>query len=453
MSYISNTSQEKEKMLKTIGKSKIEDLFKAIPEEVLFTTELNIPEGLSELELLKDVKAKAERNTSLNELNSFLGAGAYDHYVPSIIDHIISRSEFYTAYTPYQAELSQGSLQAIYEYQSMICQLTGMEVANASLLDGGSAVGEAVLMASRVTRKKDVIIPKSVHPAYREVARTYGKQQGLNFIEPELDNTITDLNKLKSELNKDTAAVVIQYPNFFGSIEDINEIKEMINSFKRTLLLIIANPIALALLQSPGNLGADIVIGEGQSLGNAVNYGGPYLGFMACKEKYLRQMPGRIVGATTDVDGKKGYVMTLQTREQHIRRERATSNICTNEALNALIATIYLSVMGKNGLRDVAEHCLKKAHYLSDRLNSLPGYQVLNQRSFFHEFLLKTPVDSELIYNRLKEIDILPGVQVKKMGYELDSLLICVTEKKTRDELDQLINALEEVSYHEYGNQ
>ncbi len=445
MSYISNTLQEKEEMLKTIGIAKMEDLFKAIPQEVLFQGKLEIPAGLSELELLKEIKEQASRNSSLDEMNSFLGGGAYDHYIPSIIDHIVSRSEFYTAYTPYQAELSQGSLQAIYEYQSMICQLTDMEVANASLLDGGSATGEAVLMASRITRKKNIIISKSVHPAYREVAQTYGKQQGLVFTEVEIKDTQTNLEQLDSAIDQNTAAVVIQYPNFLGSIEDITKIKEMLNSFKRTLLIVIANPIALALLKSPGQLDADIVVGEGQALGNTINYGGPYLGFMACKEKYLRQMPGRIVGATTDQNGEKGYVMTLQTREQHIRRGRATSNICTNEALNALIATIYLSVMGKHGLKEVAEHCLRKAHYLAEKIETIPGYIVLNKGNIFHEFLIQPPGDTKVYYEKLKEKGILAGIRITSLGYKFDALLVCVTEKKTLKELDQFINALEVV--------
>ncbi len=447
MSYISNTIQEKEEMLKTIGIDNIEELFAAIPREVLFQGELDIPAGLSELELMRDIKEKASKNLSLDELNSFLGAGAYDHYIPSIIDHIVSRSEFYTAYTPYQAELSQGSLQAIYEYQSMICELTGMEVANASLLDGGSATAEAVLMASRITRKKDIIISKSVHPAYRDIVQTYGKQQGLSFTEVNINDTQINLEQLESAIDQGTAAVVIQYPNFFGSIEDVERIREMLDNFKRTLLIVIANPIAMALLKTPGQLGADIVIGEGQPLGNTINYGGPYLGFMSCKEKYIRQMPGRIVGATTDLSGEKGYVMTLQTREQHIRRGRATSNICTNEALNALIATIYLSVMGKHGLKEVAEHCLRKAHYLADHIESIPGYKVLNKGNFFHEFLIQTPVDSETVYKKLQKKGILAGLRIRSLDYKLDGLLVCVTEKKTTRELDQFVKALEVINY------
>jgi len=447
MSYISNTLQEKEEMLKTIGIAKMEDLFGAIPQEVLFQGKLDIPTGLSELELLNDIKEKASRNSSLDEMNSFLGGGAYDHYIPSIIDHIVSRSEFYTAYTPYQAELSQGSLQAIYEYQSMICELTGMEVANASLLDGGSATAEAVLMASRITRKKDIIISKSVHPAYRDIVQTYGKQQGLSFTEVNINDTQINLEQLESAIDQGTAAVVIQYPNFFGSIEDVERIREMLDNFKRTLLIVIANPIAMALLKTPGQLGADIVIGEGQPLGNTINYGGPYLGFMSCKEKYIRQMPGRIVGATTDLSGEKGYVMTLQTREQHIRRGRATSNICTNEALNALIATIYLSVMGKHGLKEVAEHCLRKAHYLADHIESIPGYKVLNKGNFFHEFLIQTPVDSETVYKKLQKKGILAGLRIRSLDYKLDGLLVCVTEKKTTRELDQFVKALEVINY------
>lgn len=429
-------------MLESIGIEKIEDLFKAIPEEVLLERELKIPEGLSELEFLQKMKKLAAKNISLDELNSFLGAGAYDHYIPTIINHLVSRSEYYTAYTPYQAELSQGSLQAIYEYQSMICALTGMEVANASLLDGGSAVGEAVNMAGRISRKKKIILSEAVHPFYRQIAETYGKEQGLEFMNIPLTGSISDISILDKEIDSQTAAVVIQYPNFLGSIEEMKEIQQMLSREKRALLIVIANPIALALLTPPGQLGADIVVGEGQSLGNTINYGGPYLGFMACKKKYLRQMPGRVVGATTDVNGEKGFVMTLQTREQHIRREKATSNICTNEALNALIATIYLSIMGKKGLQEVAEQCLKKAHYLGEKLNDLAGYKILNQ-NYFNEFFLETPIESSIITNDLKKKGILPGLDLSLLGYDFNGLLICVTEKKSRDELDELLRALE----------
>lgn len=446
MNYISNTPAERERMLKTIGIERIEDLFSAIPEAVVLDRPLNIPAGLSELELLKEVKKKAARNRSLEELVSFLGAGAYDHYIPSIIDHLISRSEFYTAYTPYQAELSQGTLQAIYEFQSMICELTGMEIANASLLDGGSATGEAVLMASRLTRKRKILISKGIHPAYREVAITYGRQQGLEFKEIGLAGTTTDLESLKGELDEETGAVVVQYPNFFGSLEDMKVIQELLSSRKNTLLIVIANPIALGILKPPSDFAADIVIGEGQSLGNSLSYGGPFLGYMATKKRYSRQLPGRIAGATTDVEGKRGYVLTLQTREQHIRREKATSNICSNEALNALVATIYLATMGKEGIREVAEQSLKKAHYLAEGIDNLPGFTVINRDNFFHEFLITTPVAIAEVKQKLLEEGILAGLDISRFDYEREGLLICVTEKRTREELDRYLKALEVIA-------
>lgn len=446
MNYISNTHQDREEMLKTIGVSDIQRLFKAIPDQVVLGRKLNIPEGLSELELMRQIKEKAAKNTSLDEVISFLGAGAYDHYIPSIIDHLISRSEFYTAYTPYQAELSQGTLQAIYEYQSMICELTGMDIANASLLDGGSATGEAVLMAGRISRRNKILFSRGVHPAYRKVAETYGKNQGLVFRGIPLKGTITDSEQLHNLIDDDTGAVVIQYPNFFGSVEELDKIQEIVSSWKRVLLIVIANPIALGLLKPPSEFATDIVVGEGQVLGNPISYGGPYLGYMAIKERYLRQMPGRIVGATEDAEGKRGYVMTLQTREQHIRREKATSNICTNEALNALAATIYMSVMGQAGIQEVAEQSLKKAHYLAERISQLEGFEVVNLDNFFHEFLVKTPFPAGKINNHLQQQGIIGGLDLSRIDCPLEGLLVCVTEKRTREELDKFISALEVIA-------
>lgn len=445
MAFISNTPAERERMLKKIGVEKIEELFSVIPENVALDRPLDLPEGLSELEVLREINKKADKNVSLDEKVPFIGAGAYDHFIPSHIDHLISRSEFYTAYTPYQAELSQGTLQAIYEYQSMICELTGMDVANASLLDGGSATGEAVLMASRVSRKKKILISKGVHPAYREVARTYGRHQGLEFVEIDLDGTVSNLEQINDELDKDTAAIVVQYPNFFGSIEDMNRISELVSSQKKTLFVVIANPIALGLLKPPSEFGADIVIGEGQSLGNPVNYGGPYLGYMATREKYLRQLPGRIAGATTDVEGNRGYVLTMQTREQHIRRAKATSNICTNEALNALVATIYMATMGKEGIKEVAEQSMKKAHYLADKIDQLEGFEVVNKDNFFHEFLIKTQLSVEEVKKSLFEKDILAGLDISNF-YSEEGLLVCVTEKRSKEELDKYVEALEVIN-------
>src|SRR6056297_3337416 len=339
MDYVSNTTQEREYMLKEIGVEAVEEIFDSIPKEIKLERELDVAEGMSELELKRHMHEISEVNNSLENYTSFLGAGAYDHYIPGIIDHLISRQEFYTAYTPYQAELSQGTLQVIYEYQSMISELTGMGVANASLLDGGSAMGEAVLMASRISRNKKILISSAVHPSYKEVAKTYGEPQNLEFVEIGLDGSITDLTELESNLDDDTAVIVVQYPNFYGSIEEMKKIQELKEQYKRVLLLVVANPIALGTLTPPGAFDADIVVGEGQSLGNTLNYGGPYLGYLACKNdrKFIRQMPGRIAGATEDAEGNRGYVLTLQTREQHIRREKATSNMCTNKALNETI--------------------------------------------------------------------------------------------------------------------
>lgn len=431
-------------MLQEIGVEDIKGLFSMIPEGIALDHPLNIPKGLSELELLKEVKEKANKNTSMDEKISFLGAGAYDHYIPSIIDHMISRSEFYTAYTPYQAELSQGTLQAIYEYQSMICELTGMDIANASLLDGGSAAAEAAVMASRINRKKKIIVSKSVHPSYREVIFTYGGPKDLEFKEIDLNGTITDISELEREIDEDSAAVIVQYPNFFGSIEDMKKIQELIASQKKTLLIVIANPLTLGVLKPPADFGADIVVGEAQTLGNTINYGGPYLGYMATKEKYVRQMPGRIAGATTDDKGNRGFVLTLQTREQHIRREKATSNICSNEGLNVLISAIYMSTMGKEGIREVGEQCLKKAHYLAEKIDNLDSYELVSN-NFFHEFLIKTELDIDKLKKELFDKGILGGLDISRF-YDEKGLLVCVTEKRTKEEMDKFVEALEVIS-------
>ncbi len=443
MDYISNTDQERKEMLAAIGVEAVEELFSMIPEEVSFNRPLNIPEGISELELIRNAQKKAAKNKSMTELCSFMGAGAYEHYVPSIIDHLISRSEFYTAYTPYQAELSQGTLEAIYEYQSMICEITGMGIANASMLDGGSAAAEAVLMAARISRKKKILLPDSIHPAYREVIKTYGVNQELDFKEISLTGSKLDLDELAENLDNQTAAVVVQYPNFYGSIEEMEKIQELMKKSKKALLIVIANPISLGLLKPPAEFGADIVVGEGQSLGNGLNYGGPYLGFMAIKDdrRHLRQLPGRIVGGTSDVDGKKGFVLTLQTREQHIRREKATSNICSNEALNALMATIYLATMGREGLKEVAAQSYHKAHYLADKLEKLDGIEIVND-DFFHEFWLKTEKPITEISDKLLEKGYLAGVDLAQFGEE-EGLLLAVTEMRHKDEIDNFVKELE----------
>ncbi len=444
MDYVSNTTQEREYMLKEIGVEAVEDIFDSIPEEIKLERELDVAEGMSELELKRHMHEISEVNNSLENYTSFLGAGAYDHYIPGIIDHLISRQEFYTAYTPYQAELSQGTLQVIYEYQSMISELTGMDIANASLLDGGSAMGEAILMASRISRNKKILISSAVHPSYREVAKTYGAPQNLEFVEIGLDGSLTDLSELESNLDDDTAVIVVQYPNFYGSIEEMKKIQELKEQYKKVLLLVVANPIALGTLTPPGAYDADIVVGEGQSLGNTLNYGGPYLGYLACKDdrKFIRQMPGRIAGATDDAEGNRGYVLTLQTREQHIRREKATSNMCTNEALNATISTIYMATMGRQGLKEVAEQSFAKAHYLAEKIDELDKFEIVNIDNYFHEFWLKTKMPVSKVLTELKENKILGGLDLSRFDEE-EGILMSVTEKRTKDELDELVQLLE----------
>lgn len=444
MDYISNTDSEKQQMLKKIGVKAVEDLFKMIPAEIVLEKDLAIKEGISELELIRQAQKLAAQNVDLTKLTSFLGAGAYNHYVPGVITSLTDRAEFYTAYTPYQAELSQGTLEAIYEYQSMISELTGLGISNASMLDGASAAAEAVLMAARVSRRSQIILPSTINPAYREVIKTYGRGKELDFIELKAENHLINPESIIENLNQKTAAIVLQYPNFFGSIEDFKQISNLVKKNEKTLLVVIANPLLLGILKAPADFGADIVVGEAQSLGNGINYGGPYLGFMACRDdrKLLRQLPGRIVGKTTDSNDKAGFVLTLQTREQHIRREKATSNICTNEALNALMATIYLATMGKAGLQEVASQCYQKAHYLADKIEELTDYQVLNKDNFIHEFVLKVKKDPLTLKNRLRDKNILIGYHLQKVT-SADEFLVCVTEKITKAELDNFIEELE----------
>jgi glycine dehydrogenase subunit 1 len=444
MDYVSNTEKEREYMLKEIGVEAIEEIFNSIPEDIKLKRGLDIKEGLSELELKNHINEISKENKTLEDYTSYLGAGAYDHYIPGIIDHLISRQEYYTAYTPYQAELSQGTLQMVYEYQSMISELTGMGVANASLLDGGSATAEAILMASRISRNNKVLMSSALHPAYREVVKTYGTPKELEFVEIGLEGSTTNLEDLEDNLDNETASIVIQYPNFYGSIENMEKIQQIKEKYKKVLLIVVANPIALGALTPPSEFGADIVSGEGQSLGNTLNYGGPYLGYLACKDdrKFIRQLPGRIAGATVDAEGKRGYVLTLQTREQHIRREKATSNMCTNEALNAAISTIYMATMGKRGMKEVAEQSFKKAHYLAEKIDELDNFTVENIDNFFHEFWIKPKQPVNMILSELKSNNILGGVNLSRFEEE-EGLLISVTEKRTKTELDKFVQLLE----------
>ncbi|MCR6544730.1 aminomethyl-transferring glycine dehydrogenase subunit GcvPA [Dehalobacterium formicoaceticum] len=436
--YISNTPQQQLGMLNDLGLNSTEDLFQDIPQEVRLKRALNLPSALSEMELVKLMAGKAGKNFNLDDYSCFLGAGAYDHFVPSVIDHILSRQEFYTAYTPYQPEISQGTLQSIFEYQTMICELTGMDVANASMYDGASALAEAGIMACQAVKRSEILVAKTVHPESRVVLNTYAKFRDIKVVEIGYDNGQIDLKDLAEKISPDTAAVVVQSPNFFGIIESLQQISDLAHQNK-SLFIVSADPISLALLKSPGELGADIVVGEGQPLGNAISFGGPYLGFFAAKDKLMRKMPGRIVGETKDTFGNRGFVLTIQTREQHIRREKATSNICSNQALNALAATIYLTLLGKEGLKEVAELCLNKAHYAFNQLVATGNFQPLFNAPFFKEFALKSLTPVEQLNKKLLDEKIIGGYALGKDYPDLtDGWLIAVTEKRTKEEIDLL---------------
>lgn len=446
MSYIPNTDHDRQSMLDAIGIAAIEELFDVIPAQVRFP-ELNLPPGLSELEVGELLKELAARNENVAEQPSFLGAGAYRHYVPAVVDAVLQRGEFLTAYTPYQAEVSQGTLTSIYEFQSLIGLLANMEVVNASMYDGASALAEAVLMAARVTRRDKVVLSRGIHPEYRDVVRTYVQGLEMPVQEAAYDTTsgLTDVSAVRNLVDDDTACLVIGYPNFFGGIEDLATMAKLAHD-AGALFITVINPIALGLLKPPGDFDADIVVGEGQPLGVPLQFGGPYLGLFATRKKHMRQMPGRLIGQTTDTRGRRGYVMTLQAREQHIRREKATSNICTNEALVALAATVYLAAMGSTGLRHAAELCYHKAHYAADRVASLDGYERVFNGPFFHEFVLRTPIPPQEVNRALREHGIIGGYELGRSYDELqDAMLFCVTEMNSRKQIDDLVEALRHV--------
>ncbi len=444
MSYVPHTDADRAEMLAAIGVEAVEDLFHDVPAAQRFP-DLDLPDPLSEMEIMAELQAISEENLDLGHFTSFLGAGAYQHYVPRIVDHVISRSEFYTAYTPYQPEISQGTLQSIFEYQSMICALTGMEVANASHYDGATSTAEAVVMALNVARgkRKRVILSPGVHPEYRAVIRTYVQGMDLDIVGD--DDLTANLNDLAALLDKDTACFVVQSPNFFGEIEDLEGLAEKVQA-TRALLIVVTDPISLGMLKPPGDYGADIVVGEGQALGNGLNYGGPYLGLFACREKHVRKMAGRLVGETVDTEGRPGFVLTLSTREQHIRRERATSNICTNQALCALATSVHLAALGPTGMRKLAELCYHKAHYAASRIAALDGFQVVGQKPFFKEFVVRCPAPVKAINDYLlAEWGIIGGYDLGKDYPHLeDHMLICVTEVISKEEIEALADALSE---------
>ncbi|WP_018392065.1 aminomethyl-transferring glycine dehydrogenase subunit GcvPA [Bacillus sp. 37MA] len=439
--YLPDTKQDQEEMLAFLDISSVDELFEDIPPEIRLKGELNIPDAIPEPQLMKKMHKLASQNKNANEYPIFLGAGTYDHYIPSVVNHMISRSEFYTAYTPYQPEISQGELQAIFEFQTMVCELTGMDVANSSMYDGFTSLAEAASLAVASTRRSKVLVSKAVHPESRAILNTVAEGPGYTVEEINLAGDCTDLESLQAQIDKDTAAVIVQYPNFFGSIEDLAEIKNIADT-TGALFIVSANPLSLAQLQAPGKLGADIVVGDMQPLGIPMSFGGPHCGYFAVTKKFMRKVPGRIVGQTADEQGKRGFVLTLQAREQHIRRDKASSNICSNQALNALASSICMTALGKQGIRDMAQLNIEKADYMAKRLQE-KGFVVTNEAPFFNEFVVDLPRPVKEVNTKLLEQGIIGGFDLGN-DYGFDhQMLIAVTEQRTKEEIDQFINVLE----------
>ena len=446
MVYIPHTDEDRREMLAAIGVARLDDLYQAVPAEHRFPN-LDLPDPISELEAAAELQALSEANLDVRHNASFLGAGAYHHFIPSVVDHILRRSEFYTAYTPYQPEVSQGTLQAIFEYQSLICNLTGMEVSNASHYDGATALAEAVILALNQHRGKrhKIVLSPAVHPHYRQTVRTYAQGMDLKIVGD--DDCCRGPRELEPFIDADTAMVAVQYPDFFGHVVDFRRLGEVVHA-AGALLCVVVNPLALGLLRPPSDFDADVVVGEGQPLGIPLSFGGPYLGLFTTKQEYVRKMAGRLVGETVDSRGQRGYVLTLTPREQHIRRDKATSNICTNVALMALASAVYLSVMGRQGLRRVAELCYHKAHYAAAEIGRLPGFQLWNQAEFFNEFVVACPQPVSEINEHLLEHEIIGGFDLGSEYPQLAGhMLVAVTEMNSKDEIDDLAAALEEAAH------
>ena len=433
MGYIPDSKIKQQEMLETVGVKSVDDLFHQVPEEVKLK-DLNIPEGLSELSVSKAIKNMADKNVMYASL--FRGAGAYRHYIPAIVKSVTSKEEFLTAYTPYQAEISQGVLQSIFEYQSQICELTGLDVSNASVYDGSVAAAEAVFMTLE-RNKNQAIIAGSINPETLDVIKTYCESRSVEVVVLNNDDYRVDVEDLKKHLSENTACLYVQSPNYYGLIEDVEKLAELVHEHKARIVEGV-NPISLGLLKSPGEMDVDIAVGEGQPLGMSLGFGGPYLGFMSCKKDLTRRLPGRIVGQTTDKDGKRCFVLTLQAREQHIRREKASSNICSNEALCAMTASVYLASVGPNGLNKVANNCLNNAHYLKDELAKL-GFNQVSDKEFFNEFMTTSPVDVKTLEEKLSKKGILMGLPID------DKILWCATELNDKQDIDNLIDAIKEV--------
>jgi len=445
--YLPMTEQDQNEMLSAIGVSSVDELFSDIPESVRFKGEYKIKKAKAESALMKELTQLAMKNADLKSHASFLGAGVYDHYMPVIVDHVISRSEFYTAYTPYQPEISQGELQAIFEFQTMICELTGMDVANSSMYDGGTALAEAAMLSAGQTRKKKVLVSSAVHPESRDVLKTYSKGQYIEVVEIPATNGVTDLEILEKEMDDSVACVIVQYPNFFGQIEPLKEI-ERITHGEKSMFVVSSNPLSLGVLTPPGKLGADIVVGDAQPFGIPAAFGGPHCGYFAVTSKLMRKVPGRLVGQTTDEDGRRGFVLTLQAREQHIRRDKATSNICSNQALNALAASVAMTALGKKGVKEIATQNIQKAYYAKKQLTE-HGFDVVYNGPFFNEFVIKLPKTVKEVNKSLVMHGIIGGYDLGLTYPELSNhMLLAITELRTKEEIDTLVMELE-VSCHE----
>lgn len=445
MSYISLSDKDKKEMMKRIGISSVDELFYTIPDDLKLGKDLDVPSPLTETELVNHFEKIAKKNT-YNGFLSFLGAGAYPHLIPYAVDYLSSRGEFVSPYTPYQPEVSQGTLQVIFEYQTLICQLTGLDIANASLYDGASGAAEAVLMANRMKRKSKVLIARTLHPQYRQVIRTYVKNLGIRIEEIDFsERGEVDVQELQDKIDSEVFAVVIQSPNFLGVIEDLRKISYIAHSAEALFIVAITEPVSLGLLEAPGKLGADVATGEGQSFGIPLSFGGPYLGFMACRKEFVRHFPGRIAGQTEDLEGKRGFVLTLSTREQHIRREQATSNICTNQALCALRATIFLETLGREGLQEMAWHNIQKANYALGKLSGIKGIKQKFKGNIFNEFVLEFEKDFAEVERIIREKGIIGGLNLSQYYPELSNCaLLCVTDVHRREDIDRLALSLEE---------
>ncbi|MCM3669609.1 aminomethyl-transferring glycine dehydrogenase subunit GcvPA [Mesobacillus maritimus] len=439
--YLPLTESDKQSMLETIGIETVDELFSDIPEDVRFKGDYNIKPAKSEPALMKELTRLAGKNADLKSHSSFLGAGVYDHYMPVIVDHVISRSEFYTAYTPYQPEISQGELQAIFEFQTMICELTGMEVANSSMYDGGTALAEAAMLSAGQTKRKKVLISAAVHPVSKAVLKTYAKGQYIEVVEVPYKDGVTDIEALTELSGDDVAAVIVQYPNFFGQIEPLAEIEKLAHEHK-SLFVVSSNPLALGALTPPGKFGADIVVGDAQPFGIPTAFGGPHCGYFAVTKKLMRKTPGRLVGQSTDDEGRRGFVLTLQAREQHIRRDKATSNICSNQALNALAASVAMTALGKKGVKEMAAANIQKAYY-AKQVFKQNGFEVVFDGPMFNEFIVKLNKPVKVVNQNLLEKGIIGGYDLGRDYPELEQhMLIAVTELRTKEEIDTFVQEM-----------